>query len=451
MYFSLLTDRLETCPTQRLERLQWLIVSGTLCLILATWPLWWPSTHFPQVPWFSWGCAIPIIVDRALLVIMSSGLAAIFFAPVGGRGNLIGLLTFATSAMGLVLLNQQRTQPWMYQLILMALVLATAPSRLAFGLLRLLTVSIYFYSGISKLDVSFCHGLGQRFLETAFAIIRLEPSIIGVNKVIGGGAPVFGFWPLLFPIGEIVVALAFTCSKTRRIGLWAACAMHIALLLILGPFGLQHQNGVLIWNVFFIVLNFILFSRPRPVETGPTLGGPTTMESPQRPVQRRGAIFAAVLIGWAVIWPCLEPFGVCDLWPAWGLYAEHGEELLILVNDSGTAKLPAWLPVRDAWRYSVTSGLEACIRTKQKLLLPGRDSLDLLHAPVYPSNRFLLGYVLKIASEGGLEQDEISVEWKSPANRWTGHRTVQTLANLAEIEQAADKCWFNARPRDHSK
>jgi hypothetical protein len=317
------------------------------------------------------------------------------------------------------------------------LVLAWAPVRLAIPLLRLLTVGIYVYSGVSKLDLSFCQGLGHQFWRTGISIATGGKVVVGV----------FSYWPLLLPVGEIVVALLLSFPASRRIGMWIACAMHVALLVILGPWGLNHQHGVLVWNVFFIVLNVILFARGKnaagtipeilPVSQD-KMGDLVAPDSKQR----LGGILASILVGWAVIWPCFEPLGICDLWPAWGLYAEHGERVVVRVTESGAEKLPPnWRP------YLETRVSQFSESTDDRIVRADSAALRVLHAPVYPANRFLIGIALGLAEESGLKRDEISIVWKSAANRRTGVREERLLANLTEIEQAADRCWFNARPR----
>lgn len=440
-----------TPAVQDRKWLQWLLAAGASSLILATWPLWWCTTDFPQVPWFAWGCDVPIIVDRILLLILIGSLASLFFSTAGGPGSRAGLLTFAIAALGLVLLNQQRTQPWMYQFILVALVLASTNFKQAFALLRLLNVSIYFYSGVSKLDLSFSYGLGQQFFQAARGLMRMDPSSSGLVKHIAAGTPAFGAWPLLFPIGEIVIALALIYPRTRRVAVWAACAMHLLLLLILGPFGLNHQYGVLIWNVVFMLLNVILFAPFRVPESNLTSSSQANPEVVEKLVNRSGSVFASLLIGWAVIWPCFEPLGGCDTWLAWGLYADHGEELTIEVSESGIEKLP------PLWKGRLGTSLihrhsepddEIVVR---RVLHPKDVSLNVLKAPVYPSNRFLLAVALHIAATADLKDDEISGLWLFPANRWTGFRRTRELATLTEIQRAADGCWWNARPRKASK
>ena len=82
----------------------------------------------------------------------------------GGRWPAAGLLLFAAATARMVALDQLRLQPWAYQFMLMAVVLALAERNAAFALLRLLIVAFYFHSALTKFDYSFLHTLGQQFL-----------------------------------------------------------------------------------------------------------------------------------------------------------------------------------------------------------------------------------------------------------------------------------------------
>lgn len=423
--------------TEHTEWLRCLLAASALSLVFATWGLWWPTGSFPQVPWFAWGCAVPVGVDRILLLVLLGSLASVLVTVPREKRPEWGLLIFAAVAIGLMLLNQQRTQPWMYHLVLMALVLATTGRQFAFGLLRLLTVGIYTHSGVSKLDVSFCAGLGDLFWQTAR------------NLILGGNTnriPGFSLWPLLFPIGEILIAMGLIWPRTRRFALWGACAMHGTLLLMLSPWGLNHRPGVLLWNMFFLLQDLFLFSGP----TANSAGVTPTETVAATPCRRNYLVAASkfmppLLVAGCLIWPFAEPWGGCDVWLAWGLYAEHGEQLTIIVPESGLRKLPPiWHQSAAPWQDGIDARQSAVPLWKLRIK---NVSLEKLTAPVYPANRFLLGVALQIAQDSELKNHEIAAIWESPANRWTGVRQTRKLANLTELQQAADRCWLNARPR----
>ncbi len=454
------------------DRLRWVLSAFGFWLLVATRGLWLNQGDFPQVPWLAWGCSVPRSVDLCLLMCVCGALIGISVTGSESRTNRGSLLLFAGGLFGLLLLDQHRGQPWVYQLVLVAIVLALTPHRLAFKLLRLLTISIYVHSAISKCDASFCTGIGRSFLLT---LSHLIPGPLPATDAWQTGA-----WPLLFPLGELLVAMGLIWPASRRWALWGACGMHLLLVVVLGPWGLNHSHGVLIWNFFWLVQNLILFSNPLPTVTisdaksSAGTGAPNnvvadagsirhganatknvgtdagsirhvvTVIAAPGPINEsptRGMQFAKLLIAWAVLWPCLEPFGYCDLWPAWGLYAQHGEQITVRVSDR------AWrqLPIR--WQETATLTDQRQHGKPLWQLRPQNVSLQSVAAPLYPQNRFVLGVILALAREAGLPADEISATWFDPANRWTGARTSRHLTNLGEMQQAARDCCFNAFPR----
>lgn len=416
-------------PPARGEWLRWIISAFGLWLLVATRPLWLNDGRFPQVPWFSWGCHVPRWIDLVLVVVVGTALIAIACTAAESRINRWSLLTFAGALGGLMLLDQHRCQPWAYQLVLVALVLAWSPHHLAIGLLRLLTVSIYFHSAVSKCDWSFCAGIGQSFLW------KLQTLLTGQDvPVVPGGA---SLWPLAFPIGELLIAVGLVWPAARRWALWGAIGMHLLLLLILGPWGLQHSTGVLIWNLLFIVQNLILFSRNRTVSVNQA---ETSSVANRKSIDLRWA--AVVLTAWVVVWPFGEPWGYCDLWPAWGLYAQHGERLAVFVTDDAVKRLPA------EWQDAAVPATREHEDQQLWVLRPQQVSLQQTWAPVYPQNRFSLGVALALARDAQLTATQISATWYSPANRWTGQHDSRELKTLTEIEQAAISCHWNAKPRN---
>ncbi len=408
------------------EWLRWLLTSFGLWLMVATGPLWWNSGQFPQVPWFTWCCRVPQQIDLGLLVVCGLALVASGGTQPQTRINGLSLLAFAFALCGLMVLDQHRCQPWAYQLLCMSLILAGARHELAITLLRVLAISIYIHSAISKCDWSFCHGLGHDFWK----VWRFQ--LTGMQAVPGPG----GWWPLLFPLGELLVAMGLIWPRTRRWALWLAAAMHLGLISILGPWGLQHSSGVLIWNLFFIVQNWVLFSGGKS-ESVISSGSPAV--TPAR--ASAGDRATVILMAWVVVWPLGEPWGYCDLWPAWGLYAQHGERIVIKVTSRARDKLP---PIWRVTSRQITTPRQG---SDWSVLAPQTVSLQLTRAPLYPQNRFTLGVTLALVRDARLPADGIAAEWYFPANRWTGQQNMIELHNLEEIEAAASRCRWNAIPR----
>ena len=413
------------------EWLRWLLATFSFWLLVVTRRLWLNSGEFPQVPWFAWGCVVPRTVDLGLLALLAGSFIAVSCTSSESRGNRLSLWLFAAAFTGLMLLDQHRTQPWAYQFLLIAVVLATASHRLAIPLLRLLTISIYLHSALSKCDYSFCAGAGETFLRELSDPRGFSPD---ANHSLPLRQP--SAWPLIFPLGELLVAIGLIWPSTRRWALWGAAGMHAILIVMLGPWGLGHSAGVLIWNGYFIAQNWILFGKVKiPVNR---------QETENVSLQRTGwcqwvAIFVT---GWATLWPCLEPWGWCDLWPAWGLYAQHGEQLTYHFTRRGRDRLPA------RWQAPAVESLEENPPEMACQIFPQPIWLELVSAPAYPQNRFQLGVLLGLARDAVIQSEDVSAIWFFPANRWTGERQTKRLSSLKEIEGAANRCWFNAHPRN---
>ena len=145
----------------------------TLVLIAATWPLWFrpAATTFPQMPLTSIVLAWPQSVDYVFSSALCVGLLAVSAlgvvhsrgpSPILGRCSLLACLM---AALLLVVLDQQRLQPWLYHMMLVAVVFGLCRTYRAVSLARLLVVSVYTYSALGKLDFEFLHTVGQGFVS----------------------------------------------------------------------------------------------------------------------------------------------------------------------------------------------------------------------------------------------------------------------------------------------
>ena len=162
--------------------------------------------------------------------------------------------------------------------------------------------------------------------------------------------------------------------------------MHSLLLAALGPWGAGHQLGVILWNVYFIAQNIVLFG----------VAGETTQPAEISSQQKtpfglgvRGLVLCVVLF------PSSEPFGICDVWPAWAVYATGPQRLRVYINAADIGRLPAAVrPFVDVPRFV----------DDRRLVRIDRWSLNATRAPIYPQNRFRLGVALALAQAAGLEE-----------------------------------------------
>ena len=415
---------------------------ATILMLALSWPLWVEGgSDFPRVPfvgglpaptaWASWG------MFAALLAMIAAGII---------RRRWMGAA--AALFLALILGDQHRFQPWAYQFLMAALAMAATSGARAAGLCRLFLIALYFHSGMSKLDVSFCDELGLRFLETAAGPFGLHPSAWPVGPRRGA--------VLAMPIAELVIAVGLAIRRTRRVALVGAIGLHAALLAILGPWGLGHSPIVLVWNAALIVEVLILFgaeeTRDSPVDPR-SIGGPSGWAwvplAACPPVLREGrdtggqaasgtrgeapsSIVSATFV-LAAILPFGERWGWFDTWPSFALYASHVERVEVSVPEGQLDALPG--PIR---RFARGEGpwrridLTAWSRS-------GRG------VPAYPQGRAVLGVAEGlVARYPGARA--VRVDLGGRADRWTGRREWAVAVGAEAIRRLGDRYRLNAHP-----
>jgi hypothetical protein len=396
------------------------LVAGSLGLLVAvTWPLWVPTGDFPRVPFLGW-VTVPAWVEWTALGAFGAATIASLILGAQRPANRWSV-TVGVAALGLlVLADQHRLQPWVYQLVVLSLVLAWLSPNESISLARLLVVSIYFFSALSKLDRSFFNAGGGQIVD---GLMRC----CGLNEHLGahGRTALAG----LFATAELLLSAGLCWRRSRRFAWPALIAMHVLLLAALGPWGAQSKPGVLLWNVYLIVQNFVLFGLAGEAEFSPA------------PVASRGPAAQWIIRGLAafvMLFPLTEPFGVCDVWPAWAVYATGPVRLRLFVEAGQRERLPS-----EIRAYVQTPRYEDDLC----LVRIDRWSLDTCQAPLYPQNRFRLGVALAFADNAG-PGDNIVVELDSAAARFTGERTTRQLKGRSAIAAELERYWLNGFPRE---
>jgi hypothetical protein len=411
------SNRAVSLPT--IVRLERIALIGLLLGGLATWPLWTGGQSFPQIPWVGWAARVPQFVDKLLLA--ACGVAAIATLVTTHRLSTLARVAFSAAAVGLVLLDQHRLQPWVLHLLCVLWLIWLAPNERGLPLVRAFVISIYVHSALSRFD--------RASLEQQWELLAPMLERVGVttrfaseSQRLSAGAA-FTLWEL-----AVALLLAFPC--TRRLGVWGSIVMHAGLILILGPLGQDHHPGVLIWNVTWIVQNIVLFGR------GSCVDSCETASVVEDSTAWRGRI-ATALAGVVIFAPLLEPWGWWDHWPSWRVYSARPETVAFYVAASRVADLPSnvqkfvgspeplsdWRPVNlDAW------------------------SFDELRCPVYPQERFRLAVALAITRERALG-DDVRVVVSSPPDRWNGERAMRELHGERALVAACERFVVNTKPR----
>jgi hypothetical protein len=385
------------------------LCGSTLLMVGLSWPLWVDDPDFPRVPFFRGWPVLPPWVSWLVLVgiLVTIGLAAIGFRWRLMIGLSLPLLVFA------ILQDQNRFQPWAYQYTMIGLAMACMTRSRALRMARWYVFGLYYYSGLSKLDASFCRELGPTFLTAALGPFGLKPE----------------GWPestrmlacLALPVFEITVTWLLLYKATRRVGLVGAVAQHSALIWVLGPWNLAHSTIVLAWNVALIVEDVLLFGRstiPIAVEGETMLG------------RLAGLIFWA-----AMILPAGERLGLCDAWPGHALYASHAERSEVFVHEDDLDRFPLALRARlepggvTPWRRLDLTGW----------------SRDVRGTPLYPSGRVGNAVAEFLEERYGGQQPVRLVQW-GRARAWDGSRERDESLGVRAIRRRGDRFLLNAHP-----
>ena len=407
------------------SRLTWLrkTMAGFGLLLLAiTWRLWTPQTEFPQIPFFSWLVDVPSFVDWVALLGTSIGLIAMLFTS--GRMAKPAISLFLISIVPLVLLNQHRLQPWAYLLIVTSSLLLCLPNKTCLTWLRRIIISIYLYSAISKLDYQFVFTVGDQMLDVLAGFVDLEPD----------GLPQWAQVSLVLclPLAELIIGLLLLFPKTARPAGWLAIGLHASLLLILGPFGLNHQPSVLAWNGWFIVQAWLLFTT-RTQQAGDSIQPDNEIpKSQSRPVELiwLGRILATFVILFpltCVVSPWFELPVKADHWIAWEVYAPR--------SSRATTQSP--MPPTSAQQWPTPM-----------FQTPNQWSLDQLGVPVYPQARFQFScWLTLLHQQNGTNGRPPAVIASGTANRLTGEREQTRINGPVDAQKYRNRLWFNTRPR----
>ncbi len=229
---------------------QYWICGCLVALFIATHKLWLGRTSFPAVPTFQCfadGSLSPVFL-RALeslgVLLIASGL---FHGLTHGRRWLNWPRIWWLVPCGWILLgllNQHRWQPWAYHASLMCVLFASCRPVEGLCWARRLVVSIYLYSALGKLDAQFLHTVGPQLVDLGFSWFGIDTTKWSETARTG--------WSAVLPIGELAVAVCLAIPALQRWGWMGATIMHCVLIVILGPWGLAHEWGVVIWNLCFI-------------------------------------------------------------------------------------------------------------------------------------------------------------------------------------------------------
>lgn len=382
----------------------------TLAMMAMSWPVWMSVSAIPRFPVkglesiASRNGSIDSIALTTCLIGITLGMAK-------GRAGRFGAALAAFSGLMLVAFDQNRLQAWFYQTLVLSSVYALLPATSAIGFVRFFAVALYFHSALSKLDWSFAHSMGPYLLSPILSRFPLAPDA----RTQAGVA-------LALPVGEMVFALALA-SGFWRIGLAGATIMHLGLIILLGPWALDHSGNVLLWNVSMLIQAWILFRSPiRPqgkVEVSEPAAGDSSIRTVVTAPPASLGLVQLGLLAVAVL-PFFERAGLWDPWPSFALYAGHVEQLRIDWPAELKAEIPAeFHPYLKQDQSDLVLDLTLWSRAR-------------FGVPPYPASRIhrrLAAWIAATCPEG----IPMRATFLSKANWRTGKREERTLSSTQAI------------------
>ncbi len=296
---------------ERAAQLKSLIVCGMLASLALSPKLWIATRAYPLTPVIA---LLPRIGNPWDVILFIAFAIALTAAAIAARPVRAIALALCLGAI-LVALDQSRLQPWFYQYLLTLAALTffySSPNDLlraaSLNACRLLIATIYFWSGVQKLNPNFADGVLLWMLQP---IVHLFPELVGALIRFG----------IAIPFTEIAIGLGLLSRRTRAVALAFGIAMHCLLLAALGPFGRDTNSVVWPWNIVMIAALVILFRQTRDLSA-------REICIPSGPLAWRAAV---VFVAAA---PALSLVGLWDHYPSWAMYSGDKDEATIYISDA---------------------------------------------------------------------------------------------------------------------
>lgn len=294
-------------------------------------------------------------------------LAALALAAVKERPRRYLLAAVALTLL-LVISDQTRLQPWVYQYLLMLSLLAfvrpgvegyvDASHVLAAN--RFVVAALYFWGGVQKLNWSFGHEVFPALFEQAG--IKMPAAFVSYIPVVGVAVALF----------EASLGVMLLARRTRRVAVILALCIHLLVLLLL--VAAWRNSVVWVWNVSMACMVVLLFRQRKETEaTEATLKHNAVERVPSRTHARHLMKVVVILCGLA---PALSFAGLWDMYLSAALYSGNTPVAVLHINERVRESLPA-----SAERQVFKTG-------RGELMLPFHEwSLAELNVPPYPEAR----------------------------------------------------------------
>jgi uncharacterized membrane protein YphA (DoxX/SURF4 family) len=318
------------------------LVTVPVFAFMGTLPAW-----FELVLLLVWLVSV-LFVALLLGVSMALGERRVHIATVWQRARTAAICATVPLVL-LLLFDQLRWQPWIYQYLIMLLAVVLAPRgspSITLDAWRLLVAAMLWWAGWQKVN---CHFV-DIFISFVSPIVPLVPSFVNLRV-----AALFAPW------FELALGPGLLWPRTRRFATAAAVAMFIFNVLILSPLAGRHNWPVMPWNSALAFMIGAMFADTPWLQWRDVLW-------PRTPNAAHRLVFALMVVA-----PALSFVNLWDSLPAMSLYSgTNSWSRLIIKSEAAAAKLP------DAVRRHLDDDMA---------LSPGLWARNDLGMPHYPELR----------------------------------------------------------------
>jgi hypothetical protein len=290
------------------------VIAGLLAGFALSPKLWLSSRFYPLMP--VWSFIKPLRSPGDYIVLFTLVALLIAAALVPRREILIAVFVVLVLV---VLQDQSRLQPWFYQYTLMLLAIALAGRDRPVAALNtccLIIAATYVWSGLAKLNPSF---IGDTFPF-------LVKPLIGAEQ--GVGLWLIRHLAFLAPLLECALGVGLLIKRSRPLAVLAAIAMHVFILITIGPFGRGVNAVVWPWNLAMIAFLLILFFRR------------TEDPAPRDIIWGRAFAFQKIALVLFALMPALSFFNLWDHYLSSALYSGNRNSGVVYLSDAVFDRLP---------------------------------------------------------------------------------------------------------------
>lgn len=343
-------------PASRIFWLKVTVISGLIAGLLLSMKLWAGNERiFPLIPVMDNFLTVPSSIETILYVVLLSLLAAIAIYQRPQKLIFSSLMIMCFYAF----FDQMRWRPWLYQYFFMLAALSfyswnytdTRKRQAVLNTCRLIVASIYFFSGLQKVNIAF---MSEVFPWMIWPIANLFPPSF---------QSIFLLFGVIVPFLEIGIGIGLLTKKFRKYAIILALLMSGFVLLTLGPLGHNWNSIVWPWNIVMGLLVVILFWR-------------TEMSSLRDIFWPKNYMYQRVVLLLFCIMPVFSFFNFWDSYLSSTLYSGNKNKARIYVSDTVKQELPA----------EIRSYVSRNKNDKSELVFDDW-SLGELNVPTYPEAR----------------------------------------------------------------